>query len=63
MQGTTLSYTAMLLRGEEPQPFAITVDPGRDDHGAVSGPRIMSSISLAATAGMCVLLNITANFV
>ena len=53
MQGTTLSYTAMLLRGEEPQPFAITVDPGRDDHGAVSGPKVMSSVSLAATAGMC----------
>lgn len=53
MQGTTLSYTAMLLRGEIPQPLIAYDDPydATDEHGAVTGPRDTSSIELAATAG------------
>lgn len=52
MEGTTLSYTAMVLRGEEPQPPPALVPEGdRDDHGAATGPKVMSSVELAATHG------------
>jgi hypothetical protein len=56
MQGITLSYTAMLLGGEEPQPLAITSDTDKDDHGAVTGPRVLSGIELTTTAGTFMLL-------
>ena len=57
MEGSTSSYTAMVLRGEQPQPL---VDPSEDDDqdnkdydlGPVSGPKVLSSIELAKTPGM-----------
>lgn len=51
MQGSAVSYTAMVLRGERPQPLGIVEDEDRDDHGAVTGPKVLSSIELAAVAG------------
>ena len=52
MEGTTLSYTARMLRGEEPAPRTISEDgDDKDDHGAVRGPRVMAFVVLAATAG------------
>ncbi|KZP19656.1 hypothetical protein FIBSPDRAFT_911331 [Athelia psychrophila] len=49
MEGTTLSYTAMMLRGEEPQPPPVVPDGEADDHGAATGPKVVSSVELAAT--------------
>ena len=58
MEGSTSSYTAMVLRGEQPQPL---VDPTEDndqdtneDHdlGPVSGPKVLSSIEPAKTPGV-----------
>lgn len=51
MDGTTLSYTAMMLRGEQPQPPPVVVERETDDHGAVAGPQVMSSVELAARHG------------
>jgi hypothetical protein len=56
MEGSTSSYTAMVLRGEQPQPLA---DPSEDDDqdnedydlGPVSGPKVLSSIELSKTPG------------
>jgi hypothetical protein len=55
MEGTTASYTATILRGELPQPKA-SANGGNgndddDDIGAVHGPKSLSSIELAHTAG------------
>ncbi|KAI0003199.1 hypothetical protein BJV74DRAFT_876167 [Russula compacta] len=52
MDGTTLSYTARMLRGEEPAPPANTLndEDDTDDHGAVRGPKVMAFVVLAATA-------------
>jgi hypothetical protein len=47
MQGTALTYTAMMLRGEEPHPQVIIEEQDRDDHGAVTGPKVLSSVELA----------------
>jgi hypothetical protein len=53
MEGTTSSYTAMILRGELPQPRATDEgDNEDDDAGPVHGPRTLSSIELARTAGL-----------
>jgi hypothetical protein len=54
MNGTTASYTAMILRGEQPQPRVVAaVDEDDDnDNGPVSGPKSLSSVELAHTAGM-----------
>jgi hypothetical protein len=58
MEGSASSYTAMALRGEQPQPL---VDPTEDndqdndevhDLGPVSGPKVLSSIELAKTPGV-----------
>lgn len=52
MQGTTLAYTAMVLRGDCPPPLpTIEEDDQQDDHGAVTGPPVMNSVTLAATVG------------
>lgn len=54
MQGTTLTYTAMILRGEVPRPLVIPEDllNTKDDHGAVNGPKVLSSIELATSHSM-----------
>jgi hypothetical protein len=54
MEGTTASYTAMILRGEEPQLRASValVDDEDDDNSQDPGPKALSSIELARTAGM-----------
>ena len=52
MQGTTQAYTAMVLRGNHPPPLpTIEEDDQHDDHGAVTGPPVMNSVTLAATVG------------
>lgn len=56
MEGSTTSYTAMALQGQQPQPL---VDPTADDQddfedldlGPVSGPKVLSSIELAKAPG------------
>ncbi|KAH9959507.1 hypothetical protein BJV74DRAFT_880099 [Russula compacta] len=52
MDGTTLSYTARMLCGEEPAPPANTLndEDDMDDHGAVRGPKVMAFVVLAAIA-------------
>jgi hypothetical protein len=55
MEGTTSSYTAMILRGELPQPKSSPDDnssDNEDDIGPVHGPKSLSSVELARTAGM-----------
>ena len=53
MEGTTSSYTAMILRGELPQPRANDDGDNKDnDAGPVHGPRTLSSIELARKAGL-----------
>ena len=49
MDGTTTSYAAMILRGEQPQPrVPAAVDEDEDDdNGPVSGPKSLSSVELA----------------
>jgi hypothetical protein len=51
MEGTTSWYTAMILRGGSPQPRTIEVRDDDGDTGPVAGPKSMSSIELARTAG------------
>ncbi|KAH9988442.1 hypothetical protein BJV74DRAFT_885330 [Russula compacta] len=56
MEGTTSSYSAMIRRGELPQPKALadgnrSDDDDDDDVGPVRGPKSLSSIELARTAG------------
>ena len=51
LQGTTLAYTTMMLRGDRPPPLPVIQEEGRDDHGAVTGPRVMNMVTLAVTAG------------
>lgn len=55
MEGTTTSYTAMILRGRLPKPKALADDDNNnddDDIVPVNGPKSMSSIELARIAGM-----------
>jgi len=55
MDGTTLSYTAMIQRGEQPQPRTMAVnrddDDDDDDDGPEPGPKSLSSIELACKPG------------
>jgi hypothetical protein len=56
MEGSTSSYTAMVLRGKQPQPPANSTEDQNDDNedhdiGPVSGPKVLSSIELAKTPG------------
>jgi hypothetical protein len=52
MSGSTSSYTAMLLRGEQP---AVPVEANQEDDyetndmGPTSGPKVLSSVQLACT--------------
>ncbi|KAF7328163.1 hypothetical protein MVEN_02573800 [Mycena venus] len=54
MTGTTSSYTARVLAGEQPQINAAeavaALDDENDDDGTVHGPKSLSSIELAPTA-------------
>lgn len=54
MKGTTAAYTAMILRGEQPVIEASLNEEDKDlkDIGPVSGPKVLSSVHLAATRGM-----------
>ncbi|KAH8979145.1 hypothetical protein EDB86DRAFT_2814988 [Lactarius hatsudake] len=54
MEGSTSSYTAMVLRGEQPRPLGDLAEDHEDedeDHdlGPSSGPKVLSSIELAKT--------------
>ena len=51
MEGMALSYTAMILRGESPQPRTMEDKDDDDDVGPVAGPKSLSSIELARTVG------------
>lgn len=57
MQGTTVTYTAMILRGEIPLSRSSIIPEdlhnAKDDHGAVNGPKILSSIELATSHSAC----------
>jgi hypothetical protein len=55
MTGTTPSYTARVLAGEQPQVAAAAAaaaiaDDEEDDDGTVHGPKSLSDIELAPTA-------------
>ena len=57
MIGTTSAYMAMILRGGQPAvtvtvPIEGTPNEEDNDIGPVSGPKVLSSIRLAATRGM-----------
>jgi hypothetical protein len=55
MEGTSASYTAMILRGELPQPRASKDDDDDDednDIGPAHGPKSLSSIELAHRVGL-----------
>jgi hypothetical protein len=53
MDGTTSSYTEMILRGEQPQARAAgdVDDDEDDDNGPEPGPKALSSIELAHSPG------------
>ena len=51
MQGSTLAYTILSLRGEQPPPLPTIVEEDHDDHRAVTGPRTMNSVKLAVCPG------------
>jgi hypothetical protein len=58
MAGTTSSYTAMLLRGEQPAVVRKPADQEDDDSndmGPTSGPKVLSSVQLAVTPRMFLL--------
>ena len=55
MDGTTSSYTEMILRGEQPQAQAAAGDTDNDeddDNGPEPGLKALSSIELAHSPGM-----------
>jgi hypothetical protein len=54
MDGTTTSYTAMIQRGEQPQPCVAAANNEEydDDIGPEPGPKSLTSIELARTPGM-----------
>jgi hypothetical protein len=51
MSGSTSSYTAMLLRGELPDPMEVDLNQEDDsnDIGPTSSPKVLSSVELAST--------------
>ncbi|KAH9983602.1 hypothetical protein BJV74DRAFT_878857 [Russula compacta] len=49
MEGMAPLYTAIILRGESPQPRTMEDKDDDDDVGPVSGPKSLSSIKLAQT--------------
>ncbi|KDQ49176.1 hypothetical protein JAAARDRAFT_88377, partial [Jaapia argillacea MUCL 33604] len=50
MEGTTLTYTAKMLRGERPEPPNPPTEDDDEDHRPSPGPRVLSSVELARTA-------------
>lgn len=62
MDGTTASYTAMILAGGKPQPRAIIPEtdtddePGVDDNGPAAGPKVISSVKLGQRPGTLLLM-------
>ena len=58
MEGSTYSYTAMLLEGGAPEPPALEDNSDMEDEdkdlGPSCGPKVLSSISLAKTSGACI---------
>jgi hypothetical protein len=60
MQGSTSSYTTMILEGKEPEPPPPVQRGGSngfnaDERGPVPGPKTLSSVELAHTAGKSIL--------
>ena len=53
MDGTTASYTAMILAGGKPQPRAILVigTDDVDENGPAAGPKVLSSVKLCQRLG------------
>ena len=50
MSGSTSSYTAMLLRGEQvPVPVPANQEDDSNDMGPISGPKVLCSVQLACT--------------
>ena len=50
MAGTTSSFTAMLLRGEQPAVEEVAnEEDDSNDMGPISGPKVLSSVQLACT--------------
>ena len=43
-----MAYTAMSLRGDQPPPLPTIEKEGCDNHGVVTGPKVMNSVKLAA---------------
>jgi hypothetical protein len=58
MEGTTTSYTAMILQGELPQPKGSKDGDEDDDIGPAHGPKSLSSIKLARTPGLSFRLSL-----
>ena len=59
MAGTTSSYTAMLLRGEQPmveEEEAADEEDDLNDMGPTLGPKVLSSVQLACTPGKFLLI-------
>ena len=54
LRGTTTVYMEAMMRGEAPQGPVVEEDDDddTDGHGAIAGPRVMSSIRLAVKPGM-----------
>ena len=52
MAGTTSSYTAMILRGEQPSVME-AADTEDNDMGPASGPKVLCSVQLACTPRRC----------
>ena len=52
LDGTTLSYTARMLSGEEPELEPVENEDDTDDHGAVRGQRFSLSVTLATREGI-----------
>ena len=51
MQGSTLAYTVLSLHGEQPPPLPTIFKEEHDDHGVVTGPRVMNTIKLVVCPG------------
>jgi hypothetical protein len=57
MEGTISAFVVMILKGEQPadvrvMPVTVTPNEEENDIGPVSGPKVLSSIHLAAAHGM-----------
>jgi hypothetical protein len=60
MSGSTSSYTAMLLRGEQPAvPGEADQEDDLNDLGPISGPKVLSSVQLACTPCRLLFFSLT----